>query len=853
MFDRWTKRDPSSPQRALDLFDQQWSANARRTDRMFAVLMILQWIAAIVVSLVMSPRTWAGTHSQIHPHVLLSVCFGGVLAAMPVYLAWQAPGQAITRHVIAIAQVLFSSLLIHVSGGRIETHFHVFGSLAFLAFYRDWTVLAPATLVVAADHFIRGVFWPETVFGIETASQWRWVEHAGWVIFEDIFLIVSCRYGVHEMMSIARRTAELEQVNRDIRNQSAALEAACQAKHAIVETALDAVIGMNAKGLITAWNSQAADAFGWEENEVLGKSLAETIIPPKYRQLHASGLQNYLESGQSRVLNRRIEVCALHRDGREFPVELSIAPIHSGDEINFCAFIRDITQRIQASEALQAAKEQAEAASHAKSAFLANMSHEIRTPLNGILGFTDLLLSGSDHDANEQRDYLETIQTSGRHLLTLINDVLDLSKIESGQMEVEMVRCVPHDIIAEVVSILRVRAQERGLSLEYFWKSEIPESIRTDPARLRQILINLIGNAIKFTEVGSVQVAVRLIADESPRLAIDVIDTGVGIDSSGIDRVFDAFVQADSSITRRFGGTGLGLSISRRLARLLGGDLAVDSELGRGSVFTATIAAGSLDGVRFRQGPATDIVREESKGDAMRPQLPSCRVLLVEDGATNRKLIRLILERAGVAVATAENGRLGVDLALAEPFDIILMDMQMPVLDGYSATRELRTRLIDTPVIALTAHAMAHDEKKCRDAGCSGFLTKPIEPGCLLDLIRETLGQTRPMQQAVSDRLFSTLPTDDLEFQEIVEEFVDRLQEKLEQIQTAVAQGDLDEAAAIAHWVKGSGGTVGFDAWTIPAGELESAARRREVARLPELIRRLTEVGRRVCADPVAS
>src|SRR5947207_11383868 len=235
---------------------------------------------------------------------------------------------------------------------------------------------------------------------------------------------------------------------------------------------------MDEHGRITGWNSQAETVFGWTAAEVMGQSLAATIIPSSYRTAHQQGLQRFLATGDSAVLNKRIEVVALHRDGHEFPVELSIAPIKSQHSVSFCAFARDITSRQQAADALRGAKEAAEAASNAKTAFLANMSHEIRTPLNAILGFTDVLVSNTN-PTPQQRDYLQTIHDSGRHLLTLINDVLDLSKIEAGQMHMEAVRCSPHEIIAAPISILRVPAQERGLMLEYFWKSEIPDSIQT--------------------------------------------------------------------------------------------------------------------------------------------------------------------------------------------------------------------------------------------------------------------------------------------------------------------------------------------------------------------------------------
>ncbi|HEY2412071.1 MAG TPA: response regulator [Pirellulaceae bacterium] len=812
---------------------------------MFAVLMILQWLGAIALALFVSPKSWNGSQSHVHIHVWLALFFGAALASLPVYFAWRFPGRTFTRHIVALAQVMFSSLLIQVSGGRIETHFHVFGSLAFLAFYRDWKVLVPATLLVALDHFVRGVFWPQTVFGVATAAPWRWLEHAAWVVYEDIFLVISCLSGVRDMWLDAVRTAALELVNREMQEQTEKLESAYTEKHAVVETALDAVISMDREGRITGWNSQAEATFGRTAAEVLGQPVAGTIIPISFREAHEKGLKRFLETGETNVLNKRIEVRGLHRDGHEFPVELAIAPINSPAAISFCAFARDITDRQEAADALRSAKEAAEAASHAKTAFLANMSHEIRTPLNAILGFTDVLVSQTDATP-QQRDYLQTIHDSGRHLLTLINDVLDLSKIEVGQMSMEDLRCSPHEIIAAAVSILRVPAQDRGLMLEYFWKSEIPVTIQTDPARLRQILMNLIGNAIKFTEVGSVQVAARLETEPSPQLIIDVIDTGVGIDAQAAQRIFDPFVQADSSITRRFGGTGLGLSISRRLARLLGGDLAVNSDKGRGSIFTLTVPTGSLEGVAMAQQAAADLVPvPTTAGHRPINSLPPCRILLVEDGVTNRKLITLVLERAGATVRTAENGQAGVEAFGWEPFDIILMDMQMPVMDGYTATRELRRLGCTLPIIALTAHAMASDEKKCREAGCSGYMTKPIDRAQLLEAVATAIGN-RPLAKS-DDRaakktedngrpIVSRLPSDDVEFCEVIVEFVDQLEGKLAALNEALADADLARIGELAHWIKGAGGTAGFDELTAPATALEKAAKQCQADKLGPLI-----------------
>jgi signal transduction histidine kinase/CheY-like chemotaxis protein/HPt (histidine-containing phosphotransfer) domain-containing protein len=508
-----------------------------------------------------------------------------------------------------------------------------------------------------------------------------------------------------------------------------------------------------------------------------------------------------------------------------------------------------------------------EAANRAKSRFLAHMSHEIRTPLNAILGFAEILRKGGDGgDEAERQEYLDVIYRSGQHLLELINDVLDLSKIEAGQMTVEWIECSPHEIVASVASLLRVRAREKGIGLRCEWPGGMPARIRSDPVRLRQLLVNLVGNAVKFTDRGGVRLVTRMVPTKNgPQIAFDVVDTGIGIAPDKIESIFDAFVQADNSVTREFGGTGLGLAISRQIARALGGDVTVRSAPGEGSTFTATIDPGPLDGVEVLASPPSDGMVGPRDRDArdLPIDLSGARVLLVEDGRTNRKLIGLLLSRAGAAVATAENGRVGMDMALAADFDAILMDMQMPVMDGYTAATQLRQRGVDTPIIALTAYAMAEDEKKCRLAGCSGFLSKPIESHRLLHAVAECLpdrGRRLPTPTPVEfleacageplhgSALVSGLPTDDPDFREIVEEFVEKLHRQVESMRIARSAGDRGALAALAHWLKGSGGTAGFDAFTDPARRLEQAARQG----LPGPIRDAVDAIERLAARVVA-
>ena len=405
--------------------------------------------------------------------------------------------------------------------------------------------------------------------------------------------------------------------------------------------------------------------------------------------------------------------------------------------------------------ALEAFSKAATSATRAKSEFLANMSHEIRTPLTAILGFAQVLLGepGYDSTAPERLEALQTIQRNGEYLLALINDILDLSKIEAGRVELEQVACSPVQILGEIISLIRVRADAKGLPLALEYSGPIPETIRCDPLRMRQVLINIIGNAIKFTEEGCVRVLVHLARSPAahPRIQVDVIDTGIGLSREQTLRLFEPFTQADSSTTRRFGGTGLGLPISRRLAKMLGGDIEVDSMPGEGSTFRVTFATGDLAGVTLLPAPAevaataAQLPTEEA---ASHVPLHGC-ILLAEDGPDNQRLIAFLLRKAGAEVTVAENGQVAHDEAMAawergEAFDLILMDIHMPVMDGYEATRALRTARYPGPIVALTAHAMEGDEAKCRAAGCDGYLTKPIDRATFLPAVASYLGTSHP-------------------------------------------------------------------------------------------------------------
>ena len=472
-------------------------------------------------------------------------------------------------------------------------------------------------------------------------------------------------------------------------------------------------------------------------NDVVGLSHYDVFdnIPDRWRQDHRDCL-----SGAS-LSNQRDSF--IGNDGRKVWLKWELRPWYDsqGQVGGIVMFTENISRQIEHERTLADAKEAAEAANQTKSEFLANMSHEIRTPLTAIMGFADLL--DSEDDASLRETAAATIRRNSEHLLAIINDILDLSKIESGKMVTERIACTPCQVLKDVLELMRVRANGKGICLNLESPVPLPISVQTDPVRLRQILMNLVGNAIKFTESGQVTLHAEMIDTQTAsgtttqQLRVEVVDTGIGMTPEQLELLFQPFMQADSSTTRKYGGTGLGLTISRRLAQILGGELTARSEYGVGSTFTLTIDAGE---VVYADIDCDDLsgaglpTPAASNPDHMR--LDGMTILIAEDGPDNQRLIRHYLRKAGAMPTVVNNGQEAID-HLGEPgdrpqYDLVLMDMMMPVMDGFTATKVLRERGWNLPIIALTAHAMDSDRDRCFAAGCNGFISKPIDRPTLL-------------------------------------------------------------------------------------------------------------------------
>jgi two-component system, sensor histidine kinase and response regulator len=835
--------EPAS-ERAEELFQQHRRQIFRQTDQLFAKLMLFQWLFCIVLALLVSPRTWEGGSSQIHIHVWAALLIGGAISLFPVWLTRAWPGAVLTRHVIAVAQMLMSALLIALTGGRIETHFHVFGSLVILSFYRDWRVLVPATIVVALDHFLRGVFLPYSVYGVLSASPWRSIEHAGWVVFENVFLVISCFRSIREMRFIANRTAALEasdarsrqlfddapigmavvaldnqkfkQVNarfsemigyseqelmartaldithpddldesqrlvnsmlqgtarcslekrylrknsevlwaertacvirdkegaaRDflimvediterkraeaaVRESQSKLAAALATNQLIMDNSQDVICTIDESGRFVTMNQASERLWGYSPAELIGRRYMDLVHPDDHAETQRAA-SDILTSGKLvDFVNRYVR-----KDGSVVNVLWS-ASWSNSEKMLFCV-AHDITERTRIEAALREAKIEADRANHAKSEFLSRMSHELRTPLNAILGFGQLL--ERQNPTVQQRARVEHITSAGRHLLNLINEVLDISRIEAGHLQLSVEPVAVADVLDEALALMRplAAAREMEISVDPLLDSDL--HVVADRQRLKQVLLNLLTNAVKYTAVGGA-IAVVLDQSQTTNTRLVVTDTGAGISPEKLARLFTPFdrLGAEQSGVE---GTGLGLALCQRLMHMMGGDIGVHSVVGKGSAFWIALPSAESPLKSLPKDSASRLAEAGAGADGG-------KILYLEDNLSNLTLVEQMLdERPEIELLTAMQGGLGLDLARQHLPDLILLDLHLPDLPGHEVLVRLRqddlTR--DIPVVVISADATARQIQRLMAAGARSYLTKPLDIREFFRVIDETL------------------------------------------------------------------------------------------------------------------
>ncbi len=739
----------------------------------------------------------------------------------------------------------------------------------------------------------------------------------------------------------------------------------------IMKSALDAIITIDTHGRITFWNPQAEKIFGWTEEEVLGHNLGDTIIPPEWRAAHKKGMNHYLATGESTVLNKQLELTAINRKGAEFPIELSIVPITHGDTLFFCSFIRDISARKQNEESLRIneekyrsiitnmnlgllevdteeriqfvnnsfmemsgysaeelvgrnaselfvrsentellesknelrkrglsdayelavknkkgelkwwlisgaprfddkgeligsigihlditqqkalehelieARELAEQSARSQEMFLANMSHEIRTPLNAIMGMSRELQKTNLN--NQQKSFLEAVNSAGEQLLVVINDILDISKIQAGKLHIENIGFRLRDIGERVMQVMSHKAEEKGVSLFCTTDSRVHPVLVGDPYRLNQVLLNLISNGIKFTEKGSVQVECKVEEDtpHDQRISFTVRDSGIGMDKEFTQRIFENFSQEDRSVARRFGGTGLGMAISKQLVTMMNGDIQVNSEKGVGTTvyFWLPFRKGSEDDIASKSMTPTDSTILKGK-----------KILLAEDNEMNRLVATTVLQSYGVDIDEVINGQEAVEALRNGRYELVLMDVQMPLMDGLEATRRIRNELKNPiPIIALTANAIKGENEICFAAGMNDYLTKPFKEEDLVGLMAKWLGADAGLKSnnniMEKNELYDLSKLREISkgnsafVEKMIKLFSDQAPSSVKEIREAYGQKDLEKVKAVAHRLKPSIDNMGIHSLTKEIRQIETLALSGDQEQeLPGLIEQLETV-----------
>lgn len=562
---------------------------------------------------------------------------------------------------------------------------------------------------------------------------------------DDIYI-----FFIQDITRIKNSQEQLHLANEDletrIRERAAELVEMSKRYEAILNCAVDAIISIDPQGNLLSLNPAAEKMFGYRSKDIEGHNV-NILMPEPYHTQHDDYLNRYIQTGESRIIGKGREVTGLKSNGEQFPLDLAVSEVRFGNQLLFTGILRDISKQKAVMEDLEQARIVAEEANSAKTDFIGRISHEIRTPLNAILGMADLL--NESELTKEQRKYVRVSKAAGDHLLNIIEDLLDIARIEAGKMVLDRIYFNLGELVDDVIAIVRQTAQKKELEVSCLIDGDVPLFLKGDPKRLRQVLINLMGNSIKFTETGEITLHIglssRISKGNDVELIFRVSDTGIGISPDMQAQIFESFSQADALITRKYGGTGLGLTICRTLVQLMRGKISVESELGKGSTFFFT--ARFLRSAEPEELPETLPVTRDKKIlslDELALLENPIRILLAEDSADNRLLFKTYLKKLNCTIDMAENGQIAVDKYLTGQYDIILLDIQMPLMDGYTAARTIRAHerennLSPIPIVALTAHAQDSDRKASLDVGCNLHVVKPVPKKALIEAVTALL------------------------------------------------------------------------------------------------------------------
>ncbi|HEY4338198.1 MAG TPA: ATP-binding protein [Puia sp.] len=552
-------------------------------------------------------------------------------------------------------------------------------------------------------------------------------EHLGIFTQSQIEQIFLEKLAESEQLNIAldQKIKENERTQRLLRKNEIMLSG-------VISSALDAIVITGAYGHIIHWNQAAVEIFGYTEKEVKGRTLLETILPLSYDHSSWNGFPGFQHDDVTPMLNQRHELTAVRQTKEEFPIELTVTAIVDENESYYSAFIRDISGRKQREQELVQMKEKAEQAAKAKSQFLSVMSHELRTPLNAVIGITHLLLQSQPRE--DQQEDLRTLQFSGESLLHIINDILDFTKLDSGKIELSAIDFNLRELTQSLYQSFSFKAKEKNIVFDVEYDDRMPFFVKGDNFRLSQVLNNLISNAIKFTHEGFVKLKVEMVENKNSHFItrFSVVDSGIGIPEEKQEKIFEQFTQADSDTTRLYGGTGLGLSISGRLVELMGSSILVSSAPGKGSTFSFTLDL--LQG--HHSDPNAGLAKVVNKSnDSFKNKL----ILLAEDNVFNANIARRFITGWGAQLEVVVDGRQALEFVSRRKYDLILMDVQMPVLDGFACTRKIRKHFKDVPILAITASPKNEIINEIMACGMNDFVSKPFKPNELRSKLLEYL------------------------------------------------------------------------------------------------------------------